>query len=79
MATRNGRKYNMGLIAMLAVFAGFAACAFVPALIGVAGVYTGGILGAYAIYCGGNVSNKWVTVKAQPEPPPPEDTLRGVH
>jgi len=59
----NGRKFTMGLICILVVLAGFALTLVSPILTKVYVDLVGGVVGVYLVYCGGNVSNKWVLSK----------------
>lgn len=60
---RNGRKFRMGLICILALTVGLAMVAFVSSLAGIYAIYAGGLGGLYAVYCGGNVANKFVLTR----------------
>lgn len=61
----NGRKYKLTLISLLLLVAGFTLTTVNPLLAKVYAEFTGGIIGILLVYCGGNVSNKWVLGKAQ--------------
>jgi hypothetical protein len=70
---RNGRKYRMGLIALLAITGAFGASAMggVPAAL--LATFIGGILGVYGAYCTGNVGGKYVTTRPGAQAPVMED------
>jgi len=70
---RNGRKFRMGLIAMLAVTGAFGASALggVPAAL--LATFIGGIVTVYGTYCGMNVYGKHVTTRPGAQAPVMED------
>lgn len=61
----NGRKYKLTLICLLLLTAGLALTTVNPLITKVYAEFAGGIIGILLVYCGGNVSNKWVLGKAQ--------------
>ncbi len=66
----NGRKYRMTLIAMLIILAGYGLTVLNPVLQTSYAELAGGIVGLVLVYCGGNVSNKFVLTRPGREPPP---------
>jgi len=56
-----GRKYRLSLICLLALFCGFVCVAANPAFTPVFAELVGGVVGILVVYCGGNVTNKFVT------------------
>ena len=58
---RNGRKFRMACYCLIAATAGMLAAVLVPASGVYFGTYLYGLSGILAIYCGGNIGNKFVT------------------
>lgn len=63
----SSRKMMMALVTMGFITVGAVSCGFWPALIPIYDTFSNGIIGALAIYTGGNAATKWVlSKKTQP-------------
>lgn len=62
-AVKNGRKFRMGLYCVMFATAGFFATMSVPVLGAFYGTYVGALSAFFAIYCGGNIGNKYVLTR----------------
>jgi len=62
-AVKNGRKFRMGLYCTLLATAAFFATMTIPVLGAFYGTYVGALSAFFAIYCGGNVGNKYVLTR----------------
>lgn len=70
---RNGRKFRMGLISMVAITGAFGACALGGIPVALFGTFVAGILGAYGTYCGMNIGSKYITTRPGAQAPVMED------
>ncbi len=65
------RKMWIGTLTAVGIMAGGALAAWIPAFLPAYDTFVGGLLGAYAIYCGGNVGAKVALKSATVTKAPP--------
>jgi threonine/homoserine/homoserine lactone efflux protein len=59
----DGRKYKLALIVMAIMLGAFALCTVNPVLLKALDSFLAGLGTIYLLYCGGNVTTKWVANK----------------
>lgn len=57
-----GRKYRLSLISLLVIFSSFALSGVSPGFAPIFEELIGGVVAVLFVYCGGNITNKWVGV-----------------
>lgn len=59
---QGARKYSLFLICLGALTLGFGIGGLLPAVASQYGIFVGGVVGLYGVYCSGNVASKWSPV-----------------
>lgn len=57
-----GRKYRLSLISILVIFGSFTLSGVSPGFAPIFEELIGGVVAVLFVYCGGNITNKWVQV-----------------
>jgi hypothetical protein len=69
-----GRKYRLSLITILVIFAAYALSGYAPTFAPLYEEMVSGLIAVLFVYCGGNITNKWVLGKPKSvKAPPPEE------
>jgi len=55
-----GRKYKLALVSLLVIFSSFVLSGLVPGFVSIFEELIGGVVAILVVYCGGNITNKWV-------------------
>lgn len=65
MRNKSGRKFWLSVVSLLIILAGFSITPISSTLMAVYKELITGVLGVLIVYCGGNVSNKYVLKKKE--------------
>lgn len=63
----SSRKYKLTLFCILLLTCGLLMVSVCPLISQIYSEFAGGLIGLLFVYCGGNVSNKWVLKKTENE------------